>query len=245
MNINSDEEASEGNSYIESDPDAEGEEVYYDDDYLDRSEDYEEIEGDGPLHEKPKISKSSNNEQQKKNKVNIWNEEEKIETNEKLDYDNEAYEMLHRAMPEWPCMSIDFIIPENFNGPISNFYSTDRSRYTLSKDAFPYTSYIVAGSQTTSQNGFLYAMKWFNMHKTKYDDDPDKGADSDEEEGGDPYMKFEKVQINGNVNKLHTMKNSYLCGVWSDSPSIEIVDLRSVIEDLEISSKITKFSYYF
>jgi len=226
-------------SYTES----EGEdEVIYDDDYMDKSEDYEEIEDGGPLQEKSlKVSKNNNNETgEKKIKVNIWNEEAKINEDEKLNYDNEAYEMLHRSMPEWPCMSVDFLLPENFSGQISNFYSTDKSRYNLSKDTFPYTSYIVAGSQTTGPNGFLYAMKWFNMHKTKYDDDPDKGAESDEEEGSNPYMKFEKAQINGNINKLNTMKNSYLCGVWSDSPSIEIIDMRPILEDLEASVQITK-----
>merc|ERR1712032_1733867 len=189
-----------------------------DDDFLDKSEDFEEMEDE----EEP--------EKEKKINVNIWDEDKKMQDDEKLDFDNEAYEMLHRSKVEWPCMSLDFVLAENFQ----NFYEKDQSsRLNMSKDNYPYTSYVVAGSQTSMQNGFLYGMKWFNMHKTKYDDDPEKGADSDEEEGEDPFMKYDKVQINGNVNKLHTMKNSYLCGIWSDSPSVEIVDMRKLFEDLE------------
>jgi hypothetical protein len=45
-------------------------------------------------------------------------------------------------------------------------------------------------------------MKWYNMHKTKYDDDPDKATESDEEEGAEPFLKFERVQIKGNVNRI-------------------------------------------
>jgi len=202
----------------------------HDDDYLDKSEDFEEMEND----EEPE-------DKEKKIKVNIWDEETKMKDDEKLDFDNEAYEMLHRSKVEWPCMSIDFVLAENLQHQnFQNFYSKDQSqRLNLSKDSYPYCSYMVAGGQTNSENGFLYAMKWFNMYKTKYDDDPEKGADSDEEEGEEPFMKFDKVQINGNVNKLHTMKNSYLCGIWSDSPSVEIVDMRKIFEDLELSEEIT------
>lgn len=242
MQVDSEEEYEEEEAeyYTESEGDSD---IICDDDYLDKSEDFEEIEGDdGPLQEKPKLNKSKNKSEagEKKIKVKIWNEEEKINEDEKLDYDNEAYEMLHRAIPEWPCMSVDFVLPENFSGAAKNFYSTEKSRFNLSKDAFPFTAYMVAGSQTTGQNGFVYAMKWFNMHKTKYDDDPDKAADSDEEEASNPYMKFEKAQVAGNVNKLQTMQHSHICGIWSDSPSIEIVDLRTVIEDLEASAQITQ-----
>jgi ribosome assembly protein RRB1 len=243
MQVDSD-EASEGPEYY-TESEGDSDIICDDDDYLDKSEDFEEVEGDGPLQEKlkPKLIKNHTKQSEtveKKIKVNIWNEDEKITKDEKLDYDNEAYEMLHRAMPEWPCMSLDFLLPENFSGTATNFYSADKSRFNLSKDAFPYTAYMVAGSQTTGPNGFVYAMKWFNMHKTKYDDDPDKAADSDEEEGTEPYMKFEKAQVNGNINKLQAMRNSHICAIWSDSPSIEIVDLRSVIEDLEISAQMTK-----
>jgi ribosome assembly protein RRB1 len=203
------------------------EEVLIDEDHDDMSEEYMEVD-DGDVD---KLAK-------KVNKVNIFDEKEK-KTDAELDFDNEAYEMLHRSRVEWPCMTIDFLIPEHFYPPVDNYYSKNSHQ---TKDFYPYSCYLIGGAQTNSQNGYLYYMKWYNMHKTKYDDDPDKGADSDEEEGEDPYLKFERVQIKGNVNRLKTMKNSYLCGLWSDSPSIEIVDLRQLIKDLEESNEKMKES---
>ena len=159
--------------------------------------------------------------------------------NEQLDFDNNAYDMLHRSKVEWPCMTIDFVIPENFDrNNIAQFYQPNKIR-SLTADKYPYTTYMVAGSQTNEPNGFLYYMKWYNMYKTKYDDDPEKGADSDDEEAQNPYMKYQKVKVKGNINRIKSMKNSYLSAFWSDSPSIEIVNIKDLIADLEEQTAIS------
>lgn len=205
-----------------------------DDDMDDKSEDYEEkkIEDFNPI---------------KKNvKLQIWDESNttQLKENEKIDYDNNAYDMLHRAKVEWPCLTIDFMIPENFNPKeIGNFYKKSDQR-SLSKDCFPYSTYMVAGSQTNEDNGYLYYMKWYNMHQTKYDDDPEKGADSDDDEAQEPLLKYQKVKVKGNINRIKTMKNSYLSAFWSDSPSIEIVDMRKLIADLENDISLVKENEY-
>jgi len=214
---------------------SEEEDVMIDEDYEDNSEDYDEEMSD------EEERKDDTRNKQKIN-VNIWDEKEnKLEKDQELDYDNAAYDMLHRAKVEWPCLSIDFIIPENFYPPVKPFY--EKRNFTLSKDEYPLTSYLVGGGQTASQNGYLYYMKWFNMHKTKYDDDPDKGDDSDDEEGTNPYLKFEKVQVKGNINKIKSMKNSYLTAYWSDHPCVEIVDMRQLINDLEENIEHQKENY--
>jgi len=148
-----------------------------------------------------------------------------------LDYDNEAYEMLHRANVEWPCLTIDFILPEKFYPPVTGWFKQYKNVSSL--DNYPYCTYMAAGSQTDTANGFLYAMKWSNMLKTKFDDDPENCPDSDSEEGKDPEMIFEKIKVKGNINRLKTMKNSYLCAYWTDSPSVEISDLRPLINELD------------
>jgi len=209
---------------------SEEEDVIIDDDFEDNSEDFEEEQ---------EMEDESQSKNKQNIKVNLWDENaNKLEQNQELDFDNAAYDMLHRAKVEWPCMSIDFIIPENFYPPVKPFY--EKRNFNLSKDEYPYTSYLVGGGQTNTQNGFLYYMKWYNMHKTKYDDDPDKGADSDDEEGEDPYLKYEKVQVKGNINRIKSMKNSYLTAYWSDHPCVEIVDTRQLINDLEESIQINK-----
>jgi len=206
---------------IESESDPE-EEVIIDDDHDDNSdelmeEDEEEVEVDAG----------------KKMKVNLWDEGNKLKDEEELDFDNEAYEMLHRSKVEWPCMTIDFMLPQNFEGPIKSFYNPSGSNNLNNLDTYPYSCYMIAGSQTNTNNGYLYYMKWFNMHKTKYDDDPDKGADSDEDEAAEPFMKYEKVQVKGNINRIKSMKNSYLAAYWTDTPTVEIVDMRQVISEME------------
>jgi len=46
-------------------------------------------------------------------KIQIWNEADRpLEEDEELDFDASAYEMLHRAAVEWPCLSIDFLLSE-------------------------------------------------------------------------------------------------------------------------------------
>jgi len=164
--------------------------------------------------------------------VNIWDEKKnKIKKDEELVFDNSAYEMLHRSNVTWPCFSVDWVLPEYFiPQPIKNFYSPISTK--VYKDEFPYTCYFVAGAQTSEKNGCLYFMKWFNMHKTLYDEDPDKEADS-ESEGGEPLMEHIEINSRGNVNTVRTMKNSYITAYWSDAKTIELVDLRPHIEEME------------
>jgi len=214
--------------------------------------DEEEDDNSEDYVEKDYAQDQDDNTTKKSKKVSLWNEKtNKLEKEEVLDFDNEAYDMLHRAKVEWPCLSIDFVVPENFYPPVKSFYDKAADRKKIFQDKFPYTTYMIAGSQTSSENGFLYLMKWSNMQKTKYDDDPDISEDgSNVSNDTDPFMKFEKVGIKGNVNRIKAMKNSYLTAYWSDSANIEIVDLRQLfpnvddggngIEEEEMKSNIKK-----
>ena len=172
------------------------EEEVIEDKVEENSQDYEEEKEDVEEIKPNKIS------------VTLFDETNKKldDKNEQLDFDNNAYDMLHRSKVEWPCMTIDFVIPENFDrNNIAQFYQPNKNR-SLTADKYPYTTYMVAGSQTNEQNGFLYYMKWYNMYKTKYDDDPDKGADSDDEEAQNPYMKYQKVKVKGNINRIKSIE---------------------------------------
>jgi hypothetical protein len=43
----------------------------------------------------------------------IWDETKNpMKEGEELVFDNSAYEMLHRAKVEWPCLSIDYLLRE-------------------------------------------------------------------------------------------------------------------------------------
>ena len=63
-----------------------------------------------------------------------------LEKDEFLDFENKAYEMLHRANTEWPCLSFDTIIPE--------YESYDfKATKPVEMNSYPYTLYLVSGTQ--------------------------------------------------------------------------------------------------
>ena len=105
-----------------------------------------------------------------------------LKEGEILDYDNDAYEMLHRSKVEWPCLSVDFLLKENSQiSSIKEFYLPNDKR-KMTSDKYPYNTYIIAGSQTNEKNGYFYFMRWYNMRKTKNDDDPEKGEDDEDDD---------------------------------------------------------------
>lgn len=199
------------------------EEMYYDSaSEEERIEDYVEQDLEEIVEKKPKKGVET---------VNIWDESKGIQKDEELVFDNSAYEMLHRSEVSWPCMSVDWLVPEYFPPVEVRDYFKPSSKKVY-EDEFPYACYFLGGATTDEKNGVLYYMKWFNMHRTLYDEDPDKEADS-ESEGAEPLMEHISVTSKGNINRIKTMRNSYLAAYWSDSRSIELVDMKSLIQDME------------
>jgi hypothetical protein len=48
----------------------------------------------------------------------IWDQEkEPLKEDEELEFDNEAYQMLHRAHAEWPCLSCDVLVNDRVSYP--------------------------------------------------------------------------------------------------------------------------------
>lgn len=221
LSMQENDELNESSSeYIE---DSDSDEVY--ESASSHSDDYKEDNFD-------KLVNTNNKSKGKKKELAIWDEKNtKMDKDEEVVFDNSAYEMLHRSNVTWPCFSIDWVLPEYFDPqPVKNFYNPIKKfRYP---DEFPYTCYFVAGAQTSEKHGYLYYMKWFNMQRTLYDEDPDKEGDSDSE-GAEPLMENIAIQSRGNVNKVKTMKNSYITAYWSDLGTLELVDLRSHIEAME------------
>ena len=227
---------------------AEGEDNLYEkEDSYESVEDNEEEE-DGEFDTKDKIKIKNETKKEKKNEdknniqVNLWDEKKNknLKEGEVLDFDNDAYEMLHRSKVEWPCLSVDFLLKENSSlSSLKEFYLPNDKR-KMTEDKYPYNTYIIAGSQTDEKNGYFYFMRWYNMRKTKYDDDPDKGEDDDEEDEDkiNPFMKYEKIKVNGNINRVKSMKNSSICALWNDSPSVDIIDCEELFNNIEYQEEI-------
>ena len=223
------------------------------DDLSDNEDSYESVE-DNESYDKDKDEdikgeikfKEKNKTKEDKNKiqVNLWDEKKnnQLKEGEILDYDNNAYEMLHRSKVEWPCLSVDFLLKENSSlSLLKDFYISNDKR-KMAEDKYPYSTYIISGSQTDEKNGYFYFMKWYNMRKTKYDDDPEKGEENEEDEEDEekinPYMKYEKIKVNGNINRVKSMKNSSICAIWNDSPSVDIIDCEELFNNIENQEEI-------
>ena len=225
----------------------EGEDNLYEkEDSYESVEDNEEEDEEFDAKEKIKVKNETKKEKKKEDKnniqVNLWDEKKNnnLKDGEVLDFDNDAYEMLHRSKVEWPCLSVDFLLKENSSiSSVKEFYLPNDKR-KLTEDKYPYNTYIIAGSQTNEKNGYFYFMKWYNMRKTKYDDDPDKGEDDDEEDEDkiNPFMKYEKIKVNGNINRVKSMKNSSICALWNDSPSVDIIDCEELFNNIEYQEEI-------
>ena len=233
---------------MEEEQNIEGEDNLYEgEDSYESVEDNEidenEEEKDSKIKGIKEIKKEKKAEDKNKIQVNLWDDKKNnnLKEGETLDYDNDAYEMLHRSKVEWPCLSVDFLLKENSSiSSLKDFYLPNDKR-KMTEDKYPYNTYIIAGSQTNEKNGFFYFMKWYNMRKTKYDDDPDKGEDDDEEEDEDkinPFMKYEKIKVNGNINRVKSMKNSSICALWNDSPSVDIIDCEELFNNIEYKEEI-------
>ena len=225
----------------------EGEDNLYEkEDSYESVEDNEEEDEEFDAKEKIKVKNETKKEKKKEDKnniqVNLWDEKKNknLKDGEVLDFDNDAYEMLHRSKVEWPCLSVDFLLKENSSiSSLKEFYLPNDKR-KMTEDKYPYNTYIIAGSQTDEKNGYFYFMKWYNMRKTKYDDDPDKGEDDDEEDEDkiNPFMKYEKIKANGNINRVKSMKNSSICALWNDSPSVDIIDCEELFNNIEYQEEI-------
>ena len=208
----------------------------------DNEEEDEEFDAKDKIKIKNKAKKEKKNEDKNNIQVNLWDEKKNnnLKDGEVLDFDNDAYEMLHRSKVEWPCLSVDFLLKENSSiSSLKEFYLPNDKR-KMTEDKYPYNAYIIAGSQTNEKNGYFYFMRWYNMRKTKYDDDPDKGEEDDEEEEDkiNPFMKYEKIKVNGNINRVKSMKNSSICALWNDSPSVDIIDCEELFNNIEFQEEL-------
>lgn len=111
---------------------------------------------------------------------------------EELVCDQTAYVMLHQAQTGAPCLSFDII----------------KDGLGDSRESFPLTSYIVAGTQAAQAHvNSLIVMKLSNLHRTSKenedDDDDDEDDDSDNEnEAKDPKMTAAIIKHQGCVNRI-------------------------------------------
>jgi len=175
------------------------------------------------------------------------------EENEDIAYDSSAYEMLHKVSLEWPCLSVDFVLPDRLNINFDMYnpamklpesmvvdYKDPVNSQTTKRhklDKYPYTVYLVGGTQTdpTSKvSNKLYVMKWSNMYKTQYDNDSESDDDPDNLDE-DPELLYEWVPLKSSINRVRSMNNSPVTALWTEAGEVAIYDTSALF--LKLNSK--------
>jgi ribosome assembly protein RRB1 len=174
---------------------------------------------------------------------------DELNEEEQLAYENSAYEMIHRANCEWPCLSIDILLPERIEASsmdewfpkyVHNLPENARVSKTVSdgeqsvevhrhkNDRYPYDCYMVAGSQAINKlENRLYVLKWCNLQKTLEEDDTEMKEEVHEDEA---LLYYEGVPHKGAVNRLRSMHGSSIVATWSDDGEVSIFDLKEAIQ---------------
>lgn len=152
-----------------------------------------------------------------------------LKKGEILEFDNKAYDMLHRLNVEWPSMSIDFVARASpFDAPLSHFQEMNK---------YPYEVFTVQGSCNNTDKNSIYFMKWANLSQTKFDDDDEVNEDDE-----DPDIVIQEIETTFDVNRIRTLGYSPIVAFWNDhgqGGEVRIMDLSSNLEKLKngISSK--------
>jgi ribosome assembly protein RRB1 len=149
----------------------------------------------------------------------LWRAGDSMASDEKLDYDSSAYDMLHRLHMEWPCLTFAFA---------KDGLGEQRSKY-------PLTSFAVAGTQAeqTSQNKLVCA-KFSQLSKTRHDEDSSSDDDDDDDDAdADPVVEAQVVPHEGTVNRLRLMPQAaHICATWADTGKVHVFDLAGPLSNL-------------
>ena len=200
-------------------------------------------------------------EQEAPEETQVWNEATRpLEEDEELDFDASAYEMLHRAAVEWPCLSIDVLIPGHTSFPTQynqkewypssiagNLNPADtvfdkRLNMNIHKeDKYPMTVYYCGGSQGQNKaDNKIYVMKWSDMEKTlKQDDDVSDNSEDDEEDMihklaiKEPVIRYESIPHRGGVNRIRSLHGSSVVATWSEEGEVGVFNVASAVEELD------------
>lgn len=190
----------------------------------------------------------------------IWNEKtQPLGEDEELDFDASAYEMLHRAAVEWPCLSIDYLLPERTQYPFENtkewfpsgvagnlnpadtVFDKRLNTQIHKQDKYPMSVYFCGGSQSeVKTENKIYVMKWDQMEKTlKQDDAPSDDSQDDEEDMmaklaiKEPVIRFESIPHRGAVNRIRSLHGSSVVATWNDEGEVGVFNVASAVSELD------------
>ncbi|KAG4071904.1 hypothetical protein HA402_006065 [Bradysia odoriphaga] len=160
---------------------------------------------------------------------------------EELICDESAYVMLHQAHTGAPCLSFDVI----------------QDKLGESRESFPMTAYIVAGTQAAKAHvNSVIVMKMSNLHRTSKEqnedgedeeDDSDSDVDDDEDVDGvdkkKPKMECALIKHQGCVNRIRTTNfgDQTIVASWSE---LGRVNIWNITEQLDVVNDVEMLKSY-
>lgn len=190
-------------------------------------DDYEDI------YEEERLINTEKQAQTIENVVPYMGTRGNLADNQFLEFSNSGYVMYHRASTEWPCLSVDFLLPG------LNSLQSIRDIKVVENFEYPLELFTVAGSQANfeTQNQ-LYVMRFCNLARTRYDDDEDTGAINIEEkleenEDVEPVLLSERFQLFSATNRTRSMCGSPLVAVMNETGQLQIFDISKNVESLQ------------
>nr|XP_026692017.1 glutamate-rich WD repeat-containing protein 1 [Ciona intestinalis] len=150
-------------------------------------------------------------------KTKVYLPGQTLKEGERLVADQSAYVLYHQAQTGSPCLSFDIL----------------RDDYGDSRDEYPLTANIVAGTQAQSgKSNHVIVMKMSNLNKNNKAPGDESDEDSDDEESEiKPMLETAMVLHHGGVNRIRCtkVKNRNLAATWSERASVHIWDLTRLI----------------
>lgn len=200
-----------------------------------KSDDYESEEEDETLRNKKGkllVKKTEKQKKPKKDKtapfVGTFKPEEGA--NEELEFENRAYDMLHRATTEFPCLSCDFL-----TGMKADHKLYKVPELQMKDTEYPLDLLAVAGSQASmpSKNR-LYVLRLANLCQTKYDDDSEGGAEDEKDEiaEGNPIIMYRSIPVKGGINRVRSMMGYPIVALWTEAGQVKIYNVQPAMDEL-------------
>ena len=148
---------------------------------------------------------------------------------EVLEFENRAYDMLHRATTEYACLSCDFLTGQKSSHKIYKEYKNE-----MIPTNYPMNLFAVAGSQASlPTKNQIYVLRFANLCQTKYDDDSERGDEPEEEIAeGNPVILQRTIPTKGSINRIRTMMGYPIVALWNEAAQVKIYNVQNAMDQL-------------
>jgi len=196
------------------------EDMESDDDWIDQNEDEEGEQGPGQVYLPG---------------VQVDKEHEDIRPS-KLEVDETAYVMLHKAHTGAPCLSFDII-----EDPLGDM-----------RESYPMTNYIVCGTQAErSHTNSVVVMKLSNMHKVKEREDKDQNDEESDVSGDEEEDPAKKPELSaapihhplGAVNRIRATKvgKTNIAASWCERGIVYVWDISTPLHVVNDAKSLANY----